>query len=61
MTKWEYKIWEFGDHKGITRDRLINEDFGNEGWELVAVTPTGFDENGLPIMWNHFFKRPKQN
>jgi len=41
MDKWEYKIIGLsykGSYKGKENEPALN-DLGNEGWELVSVTP----------------------
>ena len=47
MHKWEYLIQE-----GLSEYKLSM--FGEQGWELVAVTCNG---NGSPVYF--YFKRPK--
>lgn len=39
MTRWEYRIVNLGDtsHRGLDNDVLAQA--GDDGWELVAVTP----------------------
>lgn len=38
--KWEYRVWTvaFEDLKDL--ERGLNRQFGEEGWELIAVVPS---------------------
>lgn len=49
MTRWEYLFLEMPVNKGT----FLPDDYGNKGWELVAVLPASPE---IDRMW---FKRPK--
>ena len=44
------------DNKDLT---AILDSYGNEGWELVSVTPVSFTGMGRTTNLILFFKRPK--
>lgn len=53
--KWEYKILERNNNTDVNHLKIILEDLGDDGWELVAVSkdPTSNDYQ------RYFFKRPR--
>lgn len=57
MKKFEYEIYECVDHDHKTE--TLNE-FGREGWELVAhsTATTPIDEYGVSVWHYFFFRRP---
>jgi len=62
--KWEYKIIQFegsiASSDSETTDKLYAqiEQLGNDGWELISVTPIQ-EELGETTMILWSFKRPK--
>ncbi len=46
--KWEYKFTTQGEQEANA--------LGDEGWELVAVTP---NSDAAPSGYHYYFKRPK--
>ena len=53
--KWEYTSVLFTPE---TDDSAILNDLGEENWELVAMSPMGKTQGGLPYFLA-VFKRPK--
>lgn len=39
MTRWEYRIVNLSETSHRGRDNDVLAEAGNDGWELVAVTP----------------------
>ncbi len=52
MPRWEYLVHSFGDTTPAETEEALR-DFGQEGWELVTVTPETDREFSLA-----YFKRP---
>jgi hypothetical protein len=42
MTEWQYRKIDLNDLPRKTEDVDILNDAGEEGWELVAITPNNF-------------------
>ncbi len=60
MQQWSYRIYVVpfsGDNTLEQAERMLNQ-FGDDGWELVSVTPgTGKDESWSVV----YLKRPKDS
>jgi hypothetical protein len=54
---WEYQILTLSIEKDKSHVRTLNQ-MGAEGWELIAVLPSSFDD--LLRDMTYVFKRPRQ-
>jgi hypothetical protein len=58
MQKWEYHVWYLDTSLEAQSIRDDLERWGQEGWELVAVTPHESSVSGAVLV--AMFKRPTQ-
>lgn len=50
--KWEYRVWKI-EHSFLEAAQDVLNRFGEDGWELVAISP---EEQGRALV----FKRPEE-